>query len=243
MANTTFGNLKINALRRSGNRYNANDATLLSIAGNIINDALSIIGQQIKGHPYTLDLNNTVSTVASQAYVALADTDIIEILQFKQATTNTKLKQVTYEEYVSMFPNTALVGGVPELCWAPTQSVNGSGQNIWTVYLGWTPSSIITMTYDYIKNMRFSADTGVDTAYSPLPSVYDRWIYAEFSPLFYEFLNPNDSRIGKAESKAAQVRAECLNDLKNAYTHQIQMGRFGEDVPVVWKPVATTTQP
>lgn|SRR3990167_3299235 len=242
--NTTFGTLKTNALRRAGNRYNSSDATLLSLAGNIINDILSLIGQQIRGHPYTLDIGNTVATVADQEYVDTVDTDIVEILQFKQTSTNTKLKQITYEQYVSMFPNTALVGGVPELVWAPT-AVIAAGVLTWRVYLGWTPSSVITMTYDYVKNLRFSADgPSQDASFCPLSPVYDRWIYAEFAPMLYEILSPSDTnRIQKAENKALQVRTECLNELKNGITRSLQMGRFGEDIPHVWKPVATTPAP
>lgn len=244
MANTTFANLKIGALNRAGNSYNSNDATLLSIAGGLINDICSQIAQAIKGHPYTLDLGNTVSTVASQAYVDLTDTDIIELIQFTQRSTNSKLKQLTYEEYVTLFPNTTLVGGVPELVWAPTQSVV-IGVATWRVYLGWTPSSVITMYYDYVKNCRFSSDgTSANAEYCFLPSIYDRWIYAEFAPLLYGIIDPtNVSRIQKAELKAIEVRTACLNDLNNARTHTMQMGRFGDDMPVVFRPVAITTAP
>lgn len=245
MANTTFANLKINALRRAGNSYNSSDSTRLSMAGSIINDVLSMIGQYIKGHPYTLDIGNTVSTVADQAYVDLTDTNIIEVLQFTQRSTNSKLKQVNYEEFVSMFPNTTLVGGVPELVWSPTQTVSVSGVPTWRIYLGWTPSSVITMYYDYVKNLRFSADgTGADSEFSPLPPVYDRWIYAEFAPIWYGIISPEAiSRIQKAEAVALEVRTQCLNDLKNAISHQMQMGNYGDDKPVVYRLVSVTPQP
>lgn len=244
MANSTFSALKIKCLQRAGNSYNSADATRLSIAGGIINDVLAMIGQQIKGHPYTLDIGNSIATTASQAYVDLVDTDIIELVQFTQRSTSSKLKQITYQEYVTMFPNTTLIGGVPELVFAPT-TVIAAGVLTYRVYLGWTPSSAVTMYYDYIKSMRFTADgTSADAEYSPLPTSYDRWIVAEFAPIWYGLVSPEAiQRIQKAEAYALQVRTECLNDLKNAATHQIQMGDYSDRGPAIYRPVAQTNQP
>lgn len=242
MANTTLANLKIGALRRCGNQYNANDTALLTLAGGIINDCLGYMQSFLKATPYVWDIGNTVNTTASQAYVALVDTDILEIVQVKQTTTNTKLKQITYPEYVTMFPNTALLAGTPELVFAPTQAVNGSGVNIWTLYLGWTPNAAITMTYDYIKNIRFSSDTA-DSSYSPLPTVYDAWIYAEFAPRFIAIIDPeNRTRLMTAEEQAAKVRGQFITDLTSQIERTNQMASYG-NTPIIYNRVATTPTP
>lgn len=206
MANTTLGNLKIGALRRAGNNYNVNDTTKLQMAGGLINDILGMIAALIKGHPYTLDVGNTVNTVADQAYIALTDTDIVEILQVYQKTTDTKLKQITWQEYVDLLPDSTTFGGVPDLLWTPTQALSIAGVTTWTLYFVPTPSSIVAIYYDYIKSLKFSTDTA-DAEYCALPSIYDQWIYAEFEPLFYSILDPNNTaRITKAELKAAAAR-------------------------------------
>lgn len=204
MANTQFSQLKINCLRFSGNQYNSNDSTRLSLAGTLINQVLGIIQSEIKGHPFTLDIGNTVSTVANQAYVDLvAVTDILEILQVYERTTNRKIPQITYEQYISIVPDPTRVGGVPDLCWAPTQIVT-SGVPNWFIYLAPTPSSVITLYYDYLKTFLLSSDTD----YSPLPSQYDGWIYAEFKPLFYEIIDSkNRALIDHAYKHAFNQRA------------------------------------
>lgn len=225
MANTTFANLKINSLRKSGNNYNANDSTKLEMAGSIINDVLGIIQALIKGHPYTLDIGNTVSTTASQAYVNLTDTDIIEILNVYQRENDVLLRQITYNEYIAMQPDPTRFKGTPDLSWASTQALNGSGQNIWSIYLLPTPSSVITLYYDYVKNLRFSVDgTGADSEFCKLPNVYDNWIYSEFKPIFYEIIDPkNTTLITRARRDALEARSFYLTAIKSEATRSPQV--------------------
>lgn len=226
MANSTFGNLKIKCLRRGGNNYNANDATLLTIMGGIINEVMGEIQTYLKGHPYTLSIGNTVDTVAATAYAALAQTDIIEILQFYQRTSNSKLRQYTWQEYIEMVPNPTVFGGVPDAGWAPSQAINGSGQNIWTPYFIPTPSSAITMYYDYVKNLQFSADTSsADAEFSKLPNVYDYWIIAETKPKLIEVLDPkNFSAIAKAEQSAHEKRIIAMQSIWSQVDRYYQAG-------------------
>ncbi len=203
MANTTFANLKINALRRAGNNYSGSDATLLSIAGSLINESLGTIQSLIKGHPFTLDIGNTVSTVASQAYVDLvAVTDILEIFKVYQRPTNRALTQITYAQYIEAIPDPTRFGGTPDIAWAPTQVVTTGNVN-WFIYLLPTPSSVITLYYDYMKAFSLSADAD----YSPLPPSYDGWIYAEFKPLLYEIIDSkNRTLIQDARDDAKEAR-------------------------------------
>lgn len=245
MANTTFANLKINALHKAGNNYNASDATKILIAGGIINDVLGFIGTQIKGHPYTLATGKTVSTVASQAYVALTDTDILELLQFYQQTTNTKLRQITWEEYVQLVPNTSVMGGIPDMLWAPIQAVNGSGVNIWTVYFLPTPSSVISMTYDYIKSLKFSVDTtAADAEFCKLPSTFDDWIYQEFKPRFYEIIDStNRARIQTAKESAMDARKTFKDMIMSQADRVPQVNSRRGYAASIYKRVQTTTVP
>ena len=202
--NTTFGNLKINALRRAGNNYNSNDTTRLSIAGSILNEVAGIIQSEIKGHPFTLDIGNTVSTTANQAYVDLAAvTDILEILQVYERTTNRKIPQITYEQYISLIPDPTRFGGISDMAWAATQVVT-SGKPNWFIYLIPTPSSTQTLYYDYMKSFQMSADAD----YCPLPTAYDGWWYSEFKPIFYEVIDSkNRTLIRAAKEEARQDRA------------------------------------
>lgn len=242
--NTTFANLKINALRKAGNNYSANDATLLTIAGGLINEILGSIGTLIKGHPFTLDIGNTVSTVASQAYVALTDTDIVEVLQVYQRVTNRKLKQITYAQYIDLAPDPTRFAGNPDLAFAPTQAIT-NGQMAWTLYLLPTPSSVITLYYDYLKSMKFSADgTTADTEYCPLPPTYDAWIYSEFKPLLYEIMDPNNrSRIQSAKEQAQLDRSQYMTAILSQADRWTQVGSARDTLDYRYNRVATTPIP
>ena len=245
MANTTFGNLKIKCLRRGGNLYNANDATLLTMMGGIINEVMGEIQSYLKGHPYTLDIGNTVATVASQPYVSLTDTDIIEILQIYQRVSNTKLKQIRYQEYIELIKgNPTLVGGTPEMAWAPSQAVNVSGVNIWSAHLIPTPSSIVTLYYDYVRNLQFSSDgTSADAEFCKLPSVYDYWIIAESKPKILEITDAkNTAAIRKAEESAAQKRAIAMQAIWSQVDQFDQAGT-ARTQPFVYNRVARTSAP
>lgn len=242
MANTTLGNLKIKCLRRSGNNYNANDTTLLSVAGSIINEIMGEIQTYLKGHPYTLDIGNTVSTVASQAYVDLIPTDIIELLQFYQRESKTKLKQITWQEYIDALPDPTLFGGIPDLRWAPSQAVNVSGVNIWSPYFIPTPSSVITMYYDYVRNLQFTTDTA-DSEFCKLPSVYDFWIVAEFKPKLIEIMDPKNSiAITKAENTAKEKRAAAMQAIWSQVDRTQQL-KSARGIPYYRNPVPTITGP
>lgn len=244
MANTTFSTLKINSLKRC-HHYNANDSTLLELAGSLINDIFGEIQEAIKGHPFTLDIENTVTTTASQAYVDLSDTDIIEPLNFYQRTTDSKLKQITIQEYRALLPDTTRFGGVPDTLWAPTVSVDGSGDNIWRIYLLPVPSDTFTLYYDYIKNLRFSADgTGADAEFSKLPPTYDEWIYAEFKPRFYEIIDPNNNaKINRAYNLAEIKRTKFVNVLRHPSDKTIQMGSGNDAIQSIFNRVAATPDP
>lgn len=245
MANTTFGNLKINALRRAGNNYNANDATKLELAGNIINGIMGKIQKWIKGSPWTLDLDNTVNTTADQAYVDLSDTDILEILQVSQRVTTTKLRQLTRLDYVEAVPDPTKFGGVPEVGWFPKVNVNGSGANIWSIYLVPTPSSVQAMYYDYVKDLKFSADgTGANAEFSKLPPFADEWIYTEFEPLFYRIIDKNNRRlIEGAEATAEKQRPDYISALSRPKDLVMQAGSARDAYPWIYKPVKTTPTP
>ena len=213
MANTQFSQLKINALRQSGNNYNSSDTTRLSIAGTLINQVLGIIQETIKGHPFTMDIGNTVATVANQAYVDLvAVTDILEIVNVYERITNRRLTQITYQQYIDLVPDPTRFGGIADMAWAPTQLVTTGVPN-WFIYLIPTPSSIQTIYYDYMKTFFLSADGD----YSPLPSQYDAWIYAEFKPLFYEII---DSKNRNLIDNAYKVALEQRTFYKTAIMSQ-----------------------
>lgn len=210
MPNTTRATLRTNALRKAGNRYNASDTTLLTIADDILNDVFGMIQSLIKGHPFTLDIGNTISTVADQAYVEPVDTDIIEILQVYQRVNDRKMRQITYTEYINMVPDPTRISGNPDVAWAPTMTVDVTGNNDWRIYLVPTPSSVLTLYYDYLKDIRLTTDA----AFCALPPTYDGWIYAEFKPLFYEILESNNrSRIADARLAAKEARSFYLQSI------------------------------
>lgn len=205
--NTTFGNLKINLLRRSGNQYNANDTTRLQLAGNCINQALAIIQGEIKGHPFTLDTGNTIATVANQAYVTLLDTNIVEVLSVQERVDPNKLKWIPYTLYQQYMADPSRFTGTPNLYYTVIQSVV-TGVATWQILFVPTPASVITIYYDYIKSLQFSSDTSTaDAEYSPLVPTYDEWIYAEAKPMIYEIIDPgNDSMIKRSVTQAIEAR-------------------------------------
>lgn len=245
MANTTFGNLKKKALQKAGNNYNQNDSTKLEMAGGIINDIMGIIQSLIKGHPFTLDIGNTVSTVANQPYVALTETDIIEVYNVYQRVTDVALSQLTYNQYIALAPDPTRFAGVSDIAWAPTQTIDGSGNPTWSLYLLPTPSSIMTLYYDYVKNLRFSSDSSsADAEYSKLPSTYDGWIYAEFKPLFYEIIDPkNSTLIARAKQDALEARSFNLTAINSQGSRIPQVSSRRGDFDIVNNWVKPTPVP
>lgn len=220
MANTTLANLKIGALRRAGNNYNANDTAKLTLAGGIINDVLGTIQAEIKNSHYFLDLANTVNTTASQAYVDLVDTDIIDILNVYQLSTDLKLTFIPWNKFREIQPDTTAFSGVPDLFYTIKSAVNGSGVNIYSLYFIPTPSSVLAIYYDYVKNIRFTSDTA-DSSYCALPNIFDELIYAMFAPRFYRVISPSDTeRINgalAAEAQAKETFYALLRDRVDGY--------------------------
>lgn len=209
MANTTFSTLKTTALSLFGNNLNANDSLKLELVGSCINQALSIIQGEIKGHPFTLDINNTVSSTTTTPYKTdLADTNIIEILQVSQRSDPRKMTWIPYTQYMEYMADPTRLSGTPSWYWTAIQNLNGSGQNIWSLFFIPTPASAITIYYDYVKNLQFSANgTSANAEYSPLPTTFDAWIYAEAKPIFYEIIMPEaNAVIQRASAQALEAR-------------------------------------
>lgn len=195
MANTTFANLKIKCLRQAGNEYNANDSTRLEMAGALINDVLSEIQAEIgKDLIYAYDLSNSVNTTSSQAYVQLTDTDIVDILAVYQATDDVKLTQIPWQDYIQLQPDSTLFSGNPYLTYSVAQVLD-SGVNKFRLYFIPTPASAIAISYDYLKNIRFSADgTGANSEYCALPTAFDELIVALFRPKYYQIIDPENGQ-------------------------------------------------
>lgn len=215
MANTTLANLKIGALRRAGNNYNSADTSKLTLAGGLINDVLGTIQAEIKKSHYFYDIGNSVSTTADQAYVDLTDTDIIDILNVYQTDSDTKLIFIPWQEFRLLQPDTTAFSGLPDMYYSIKSAVNGSGVNIFSLFFIPTPSSVISIYYDYVKNIRFSSDTA-DSSYCALPSVFDELIYAMFAPRFYRVISPSDtSRISAALAAEKDAKATFYGLLKD----------------------------
>ena len=243
MANTTFGNLKINLLRLAGNQYNANDATKLQLAGNCINRALGIIESQIKGHPFTMDTGNTVTAVITTPYgTALSETNILEVLNVSQRSDPAKMKFIPYEEYRYYMADPTRLVGTPSLMWTALQALNGSGQNIWTLFFIPTPSAAITLYYDYLKSLLFSADgTTADAEFSPLPTAYDGWIIDEAKPFIYEILDAkNQGVIAAAKASAIESRRLYKSMILSPTDGYVQAGSSRDRGPLILKRVETT---
>jgi len=228
MANTTFANLKKSCLRKAGNWYTASDSTLLEVAGGLINDCISTIQALSPDSLYWRDLDNTVSTTASQAYVDLSETDILQILNVYQRESDTKLTRVDRRTFVGLSPDTTAHSGTPDLAYDEEQILNVSGQNIFRLYLLPTPGSAITIRYDYIKNGRFTADgTAADSEFCALPSTFDPLIAAMFKPRFLEVLSPQDTgAITKAENAESEAISRFLPLLTSKIDESWQVGSF-----------------
>ena len=243
MANKTFGTLKIDSLRDS-DHYNSNDSTLLELAGRILNDVLSEIQSLSRESLFWKDLDNTVSTTADQAYVDLSDTDILEITSVYQRETDTRLKRVNRRQYTQVFPDTTNFSGTPELAYDVEQNLT-AGVNTFRIYLMPTPSAVVTIRYDYIKNARFSADgTGADSEYSPLPDLYNPLILAMFKPKFFSIIDSeNRARIITAREDAEKQKSMFLPMLnsKSDFTQQARSYRDRGDV--LQRRVKTTPAP
>lgn len=231
-------------MRLAGNQYNANDATKLQLAGNCINRALGIIQGEIKGHPFTIDTLNTVTATITTPYgTALVDTDIIEVISVSQRSDPRKLTYISYEKYLEMMADPTRFNGIPNLMWTALQALNGSGVNIWTLFFVPTPSSAITIYYDYIKSLLFSSDgTGADASYSPLPRAYDGWIIDEAKPFIYEILDSkNQAVIAAATANAIQSRKRYKEMILSPTDGYSQVESVREKGPFILKRVGTTT--
>lgn len=224
--------------------YNANDATKLELAGNCINRALGIIQGELKGHPYTLDINNTVTATITTPYKTdLADTDIIEIFQVSQRSDPNKLKFIPYQQYLQYMADPSRFAGIPSAYWTAIQNLNVSGQNIWSLFFIPTPSSAITIYYDYIKNMQFSSDgTSANASFSPLPSVYDGWIFDEAKPFLYEILEwKNANIIASAKSSAQESRTRYKSMIMSPADAYPQVASVRDSNNLIIKRVESTS--
>jgi len=240
MANTQLSQLKINFLRFCGNNYNSSDTVKLELAGICINQALGIIQGEIKGHPFTLDTGNTVSTVANQAYVNLTPTDIVEILSVQERIDPSKLKWITYSQYLMYMADPSRFTGTPNLYYTTLQSVDGSGNNIWQILFVPTPASVITIYYDYVKNLQLTSDS----AYSPLPTVYDNWIYSEAKPLFYEIIMPMENEvIARATAQAGEARQRYRTMIMAGADQYVQAQSVRNRGPMIYRQVEPTPAP
>lgn len=243
ITNTTFGQLKINLLRLAGNQYNSSDSVKLQLAGNCINTALGIIQGEIKGHPFTLDTGNTVTaTIISPYGTPLADTDIIEIVDVTQRVDARKVSWIPYQTYQLYMANPALFAGTPSLYWTTLQTLT-AGQNIWTLFFIPTPASAITIYYDYIKNIQFSSDgSSADASYSPLPTVFDKWIIDEAKPFIYEIMDSkNQGVINAAVINAEKSRKRYKQMILSNADGYTQVASVRERGPMIVKRVDTTT--
>jgi len=240
MSNTLFSQMKINFLRLCGNQYSSSDTTRLDLAGICLNQALGIIQGEIKGHPFTLDTGNTVSTVANQPYVDLTPTDIVEIFSVQERIDPNKLKYIPYSQYLQYMADPSRFTGTPNLYYTFLQSVNGSGQNIWQILFVPTPASAITIYYDYIKNLQLTSDS----AYSPLPTIYDNWLYAEAKPLFYEIIMPTENDvIGRAVAQAQEARARYRPMILAGADQYVQAQSVRNRGPMIFRQVEPTPAP
>ena len=244
MANTTFFNLKIKCLRLGGNWYNSADSTLLTIAGGIINDCLSTIQAMSPASKFWLDLENSKACTASQAYIDLTDTDILEIIAVYQRTTDTKLKRVDRNTWVNLVPDTTAYSGTPDLLYDAEQLLN-TGVNTWRIYLFPTPATTTTMYYDYRKNARFTADgTGADAEYSPLPSQYDALIVEMFRTRFLNVIDiGNTSAISRAERSEQSALSKFIPMLNSKLDETYQLGSYRYRYPNQLTRVAATPTP
>lgn len=227
MANSTFANLKIACLRRGGNWYNANDSALLTIAGGIINDCLSVIQAMSPESAFWLDLENSKACTASQAYIDLVDTDILEILSVYQRETDTKLKRVNRNTWVNLVPDTTAYSGTPDLLYDAEQLLT-TGVNTWRIYLFPIPASTTTIYYDYRKNARFTADgTTADAENSPLPSQFDALIVDMFRPRFLRVIDiGNVSAIRSAEEAEQRSIRSFMGMLNSKLDETYQLGSY-----------------
>ena len=244
MANTTLGNLKIGALRRAANSYNSGDASALVQAGGIINDVLTEIQAETRDSLYWKDLNNSVNTTANQAYVDLVDTDILEILSVFQATTKKKLTRINRRDYVSIYPDTSVSAGIPDIAYDEEQIISVAGVNTFRLFLMPTPASAIAILYDYLKNARFSADgTSADGEYCALPSTYDNLIYAMFKAKWFGIIDSeNSGRIAAAQAQADNAKRIYYAMLRTKSDEHFQAGsrRDNRNRPY-WNVKATPT--
>ena len=152
---------------------------------------------------------------------------------------------IPYQTYKAYMADPTLFSGIPSLMWTALQTVNVSGQNIWTLFFIPTPSSAITIYYDYIKNLQFTVDgTGADAEFSPLPTPFDGWIIDEAKPFIYEILDSKNRGVidsARAEAEVSRKRYKQMI-LSNAdgYT---QVASVRERGPMIVKRVATLTLP
>lgn len=246
MPNTTFGQLKINLLNLSGNLYNPNDAVKLQLAGNCLNRALGIIQGEIKGHPYTLDTGNIVTSIIVTPYgTPLVDTDIIELVDVSQRIDPRKMTWIPYQTYKQYMADPSRFSGTPSFFWTALQSLNLSGQNIWTLYFVPTPSSAITIYYDYVKNLQFSSDDTFSNAqFSPLPNTFDGWIMDEAKPFVYEIVDSkNFALINSARAQALESRNRYKTMIMSNADGYTQVASVRDNLSLVSKRVATTVAP
>lgn len=163
--------------------YSVTDTTLDNLVIKAINLGLNRASQYFidEGMYDEVGASDSFSTVANQEYVNIA-TETIDLDQpivLTERTNDSYIDLVSYREYKEMFPDpTANSSSTPDVF-----AIFGN-----RLYLGPTPSGVITLYLDYVKLV-----TKVTSADSlPFENKYDEFIYAVAIEYMVKWLDRSD---------------------------------------------------
>ena len=200
MAKTTV--TAITATIKKLSDYNITDTDLDDLILDALNLVISTMRQWFMDEGYfdEIGAHDTFSTVADQEYVAIATetVDFDQPIKLSERTNDNPIEIISFEEYRERYPD-------PSAIKASTPDVAAFFAN--RLYLGPTPSGVITLYLDYISL------TNVMTSASSLPyeHKYNPLVVAMVTEYLVKWLDRgNQAMINSAKQDVAQLKHDLI---------------------------------
>jgi len=186
--------------------YNANDLTGTASAGDravrVINKALQKIYSDIIDSNLMEATPSTIASVSGTDFVTLTGiSDLRYIMNVTESVNDVKLIAIPFWKYRQLAPDpSASVGN-------PTHYARLFNR----IYFFPRPSSAITYTFDYVKNL---ANLSGDSDEAGIPAAFDYWITAEAHVLWQKMMDPGDTAAMSSIVAIAQdCRSRAMRDI------------------------------
>ena len=221
MAKSTVNSIVSKIKRRSD--YDVSDTDLETLIIDIINDGLKVLKQLFLDYSFLdeISAHDTFSTVANQEYVDIATEtiDLDQHISLSERTNDNVVVIIPFEEYRKRYPD-------PSADKSATPDVAAFFAN--RLYLGPTPSGVITLYLDYIKLISEVVAGGTML----FENQFDPLIIAMAKAELTEWLDPkNGNAITAANNRVEILKQELIIGASNNIGMNRQVHSRRNEIP------------